>query len=300
MKNQTEPYVITENDENRAWEQVNEVANDIMMSQDELKTLLEPLGFKDVDYEFSPQNDDNYNGIILHGKWHVNEVDMLGFQRMLGERENYQLFLGEGLTGFKPTIYHRDSCADGRLNNWANPLAALVNTEAFETTTVNEELGTEEPRVIDLQGEGTPEPNAGHFDARTYNEVQRCEPLREWYCMVTDTIRKHNDARLHQEYEHYLELIRQEKQEQEDCKYPLDLFLTTMLNAGEHDLNDEDESSPRWPQMKAWIDNRHVMKRMLVERGANDLADLLLGSLFNHHSLEEPITSDGNNETPTE
>ncbi len=299
MKNQTEPYVITENDENRAWEQVNEVANDIMMSQDELKTLLEPLGFKDVDYEFSPQNDDNYNGIILHGKWHVNEVDMLGFQRMLGERENYQLFLGEGLTGFKPTIYHRDSCADGRLNNWANPLAALVNTEAFATTTANNETGIDDPRVIDLQGEGwTEEGDHRAEDGYTYNEVQRCEPLREWYCMVTDTIRKHNDARLHQEYEHHLELIREQKQEQLDHGGAIDEFMGLLMDGPMAEVASARNDGSQW--LKDLIKRKDLIRRMLIERGVETLADNMLSVFYDPTDDEDEDASDGDDETPTE
>ncbi len=243
-------YVATDGDQNEAWERANMFADEVFMSNDELCTLLEPMGFSsDIRYEFEQQNSDNNNGITLAGWWNKHTMDLDAFLKLVEERESRTLYVGDELVGFKPTIYHRGYVGNNDLRVWFDALQALEIDE-FEFETDHEPGGD------------------GKFAQMFY--------------MITDTIRRHNDARLHESYEHHLAQIVEQKQEELDCADLLINFTGEMLDEAGDKFAKQDENSSRWDTIKPMIDNRDVLHRMLVNKGAEELADLLTGSLFNH------------------
>ncbi len=250
-------YVATDDDRTEAWKRAEEFAQDVYMTDDELGGLLTPMGFSNAEYEFEQQNSDHNNGITIGGSWDKGDMDLDAFLDLVEERGSRTLYVGEGLVGFKPTIYHESLirqagyAGNSDLRAWFDALQAL-DIQRFEF-----ELGCEPG------GDGD---------------------IAKLFYMITDTIRRHNDAQLHDNYENQLSVMVEEKQEELDCKNQLNSFIGAMLDDSGDSIACVDENSRSWSTVKSYVDDRHILRRMLVNKGAEELADLLTGCLFNHPS----------------
>ena len=252
MKNQV--YVITDDDENAAWDAVNNAEHGVYMTQEALSAILVPMGFNpDVDYLFEQQNSDHNNGITINGHWSKARMDLDSFMALIEARGSRTLFVGDGLTGFKPTKYHESNirqtgyAGNEDLRIWFDKLQALC--------------------VDEMEFEANAEPSSP-------------EDFVALFYMITDTIRRHNDALQHSEYEHNLERIREYKQENLDCEPLVEKCLEWMLeDSGDHVMSVATKDNA---DIKSLVEKRDIVHRILMERGAEKLADLITGGLFNH------------------
>ncbi|MCA8835328.1 MAG: hypothetical protein K8953_09615, partial [Proteobacteria bacterium] len=77
-------YVVTDDDQNDAWERANMFADEVFMSDEDLVGLLKPMGFSsDTGYNFEQQNSDNDNGITLCGHWFQGDMDVDAFLKLV-------------------------------------------------------------------------------------------------------------------------------------------------------------------------------------------------------------------------